>query len=98
MKKKQRSGFNIVRGDSTTHGGYYTGTLNLSNLSSILIDGDEARIDPGLIHAKSRVERRIRFSNNKEEVPNGKLYWVVWVTVIGRKKGLTMQVLLRARW
>lgn len=87
MKKKQRSGFNIVRGDSTTHGGYYTGTLNLSNLSSILIDGDEARIDPGLIHAKSRVERRIRFSNNKEEVPNGKLYWVVWVTVDRKEEG-----------
>ncbi|PTX62452.1 YwhD-like protein [Melghirimyces profundicolus] len=87
MSKKKNSGFNIIRGDSTTHGGYYTGTLNLSDLSSVLIDGDEAKIDLGLIHAKSSVERRIKFVSDPEEVPGGKEYWVVWVAVDRNENG-----------
>jgi hypothetical protein len=85
--KKKNNGFNIISGDSTTHGGYYTGTLNLSNLSSVLIDGDEAKIDLGLIHAKSAVERGIKFTSNPDEVPNGKPYWVVWVAVDRNESG-----------
>ncbi len=81
MTNKKNSQFNIISNNSTTHGKYYTGTLNLSNLSSILIDQDQAKIDLGLIHAKSSVERGIKFTPNKEEVPDGKLYWVVWVAV-----------------
>ncbi|OYD07957.1 YwhD family protein [Paludifilum halophilum] len=86
--KKKNSGFNIISGDSTTHGGYYTGTLNLSNLSSVLIDGDTAKIDLGLIHAKSSVERRIKFIPDKDEVPDGKDYWVVWVAIDRDENGL----------
>lgn len=81
MKDKKNTQFNIISQNSTTHGGYYTGTLNLSNLSSVLVDGDHAKIDLGLIHAKSAVERGIKFTSNKEEVPGGKDYWVVWVAV-----------------
>lgn len=87
VSRKKNSEFNIIRGDSTTHGGYHTGTLNLSNLSSVLIDGDEARIDLGLIHAKSAVERRIKFSSNPEDVPGGKEYFVVWVAVDRNEQG-----------
>lgn len=61
--------------------------IDLSNLSSIIIDGDEAYIDIGAIHAKSRVERRIRFYTDKEEVPNGRLCWVVWVAVDRNENG-----------
>ncbi|SFS36507.1 YwhD family protein [Marininema halotolerans] len=87
---KKNSGFNIIREDSTTHGGYHTGTLNISNLSSILIDGDEARIDLGLIHAKSKVERGIKFSSDPQDVPeegNPIQYWVVWVAVDRKEEG-----------
>lgn len=87
MKKKRSSGFNILRGDSTTHGGYYTGTLNLSDLSAVLIDGDEAKIDLGLLHGKSAAERRIKFVSNKDEVPDGKDYWAVWVSVDRNEQG-----------
>jgi YwhD family len=80
MEKKTPQ-FNIISNRSTTHGAYHTGTFNLSNLSSILIDGDKAKIDLGLIHAKSAVERGIKFTSNREEVPDGKQYWVVWVVV-----------------
>ncbi|MBA4494070.1 YwhD family protein [Paenactinomyces guangxiensis] len=81
MANKKNTQFNIISNNSTTHGGYYTGTISLSNLSSVLIDGDHAKIDLGLIHAKSAVERGIKFTANKEEVPGGKHYWVVWVAV-----------------
>jgi hypothetical protein len=88
MSEKKKPQFQILGGKaSTTHGSYYTGTLNLSNLSSILIDGDEARIDLGLIHAKSSVERGIKFSADPEEAPNGKTYWVVWVAVDRNENG-----------
>jgi hypothetical protein len=83
-KKKQ---FNIIRNDSTTHGGYHTGTLSLNNLSAILLHGDEAKIDLGLIHAKSAVERGIRFTSQREELTNGELYWVVWVTIDRKEAG-----------
>ena len=87
--KKGKRGFNIISrsGNFTTHGTYVTGTLNLSNLSAVLIDGDTAKIDLGLLHAKSSVERGIKFSTNKEDVPNGKLYWVVWVAVDQNERG-----------
>lgn len=84
---KNKSQFNIIRNDSTTHGGYYTGTLNLNNLSSILIQGDHAKIDLGLIHAKSSVERGIRFIHNREEIEDGILYWVVWVAIDRSESG-----------
>ncbi|MFC4077273.1 YwhD family protein [Salinithrix halophila] len=90
MVKKKNSGFNILREDSTTHGGYHTGTLNLSNLSSVLIDGDEAQIDLALIHAKSKVERGIKFLSNPDEVPNDdnlKEYQVVWVAIGRNEQG-----------
>src|SRR5699024_313495 len=28
----------------------------------------------------SEVERRVKYLPNKDEVPNGRLYWIVWVT------------------
>lgn len=87
MSQKRKQGFNIIGSKSTTHGRYYTGTLNLSHLSSILIDGEEARIDLGLIHAKSTVERGIKFSANPDDVQGGKMYWVVWVTVDQNENG-----------
>ncbi|SFI68993.1 YwhD family protein [Thermoflavimicrobium dichotomicum] len=85
MKNKPQ--FNIIGNKSTTHGDYYTGTLNLSNLSAVLIDGDTAKIDLGLLHAKSAVERGIKFTANKEEVQNGKLYWVVWIAIDRNENG-----------
>ncbi len=41
----------------------------------------------GAMHARSEVERRVKFIPNKEEVPNGKLYWIVWVTVERGEEG-----------
>ncbi|NEU30453.1 hypothetical protein GN156_06610 [bacterium LRH843] len=82
--KKQRNQFNILSGDSTSgHGGFGVGVMNLDNLTPIFVcpEDEEAFIDMGALHARSIVEKRIKFLPNKEEVPNGKLYWLVWVVI-----------------
>jgi len=83
-KKNQ---FTIMSGKTDVHGGFGQGVLDLSNVSSVIIDGDEAYIDMGALHAKSAVEKGIKWTVNKEEVPNGKPYWVVWVTVDRKEEG-----------
>lgn len=79
--KKQLNSLNVV--SQKEHKGFGAGALDLNNLSSVIIDGDEAYIDLGAIHAKSKVEKGIKFTVNKEEVPNGRKCWIVWV-VVGR--------------
>lgn len=47
----------------------------------------EAIVDIGAMHARSAVERGIKFLKTKEEVPNGKPYWLVWVTIDRKQEG-----------
>lgn len=83
---KKPISLNIVS-HKVNHRGFGAGSIDLSNLSSIIIDGDEAYIDIGAIHAKSKVERRIKFSMDKNDVPNGRQVWVVWVAVDRDEEG-----------
>ncbi|MDE5414651.1 MAG: YwhD family protein [Bacillaceae bacterium] len=83
-QKKTKTGFNILSTDSTDgHGGYGTGVIDLNNVSPIIVntENDEAFVDMGALHARSAVEKRIKFTPNREDSPNGKLYWLVWVSV-----------------
>ncbi|MCL1631295.1 YwhD family protein [Sporolactobacillus sp. CPB3-1] len=79
----KKSGFNIIKGDATKgHGGFGAGLINLDNMSPIIVDVEAgtAEVDMGAMHARSDVERRIRFSANKEDLQGGgKPYWLVWV-------------------
>ncbi|MTT30956.1 hypothetical protein GMB86_02865 [Terrilactibacillus sp. BCM23-1] len=89
-QNKKKSSFNIVSGDSTSgHGGYGVGSINLDNISPIIIDVEEgtAEVDMGALHARSQIERRIRFSPDKANVEGGgKLYWLVWMnTEVGEE-------------
>jgi hypothetical protein len=85
MEKKQKNiGFNIIKDDPTDgHRGFGTGALSLENVSPVIIDVEagEAFVDMGAMHARSAVERGIKFLPNRDEVPNGKPYWIVWVTI-----------------
>lgn len=83
-----KSGFNILGGKST-HGGYGAGVLNLDHVSPVIVDieAKEAMVDMGAMHARSAVEKGIKFLPNKEEVPNGRPYWLVWVTVDHNENG-----------
>lgn len=84
---KKKLSLNVVS-SSINHKGFGAGSIDLSNLSSIIIDGDQAVIDLGAIHGKSQIERRIKFSIDKADVPNGRLCWVVWVNVDRNERGV----------
>ncbi|MDD9148283.1 YwhD family protein [Sporolactobacillus sp. CQH2019] len=87
----KKSGFNIIKGDATKgHGGFGAGLVNLDNLSPVIIDVEAgtAAVDIGALHARSDVERRIRFSKDKADLQGGgKKYWLVWVNTEITKEG-----------
>ncbi|MGA9287537.1 MAG: YwhD family protein [Anaerobacillus sp.] len=83
-QKKPSTGFNILSGDSTDgHGGYGVGTINLDNVSPVIIDPttDEIYVDVGALHARSALEKRKKLVKTREEVPDGHTAWIVWVTL-----------------
>lgn len=84
-KPKRTISLNVV--SNKPHKGFGAGAIDLNNVSSVIIDGDEAYLDIGAIHGKSKVERRIRFVTNRDEVPNGRQCWVVWVAVDRLEEG-----------
>ncbi|MDL0435299.1 MULTISPECIES: YwhD family protein [unclassified Niallia] len=89
-KKKKPVGFNIIKNDPTDgHKGFGIGSLSLENVSPVIIDVEagEAVVDVGAMHARSAVEKGIKFLKEKEEVPNGKPYWLVWVTIDRKLEG-----------
>ncbi|MDQ1000145.1 hypothetical protein QFZ28_000545 [Neobacillus niacini] len=89
-ENKKKIGFNIIKPDPTDgHKGFGKGALSLDNVSPVIIDVEagDAVIDVGAMHARSVVEKGIKFLKTKEEVPNAKPYWLVWVTVDRRQEG-----------
>ncbi|XEC94883.1 YwhD family protein [Paenibacillus tarimensis] len=84
-KEKKSLSLNVV--SKKEHKGFGAGSIDLNSVSCVIIDGDEAYIDIGAMHAKSKVERGIKFSTNKEEVPSGRPCWIVWVAVDRAEEG-----------
>lgn len=84
--KKKGIDLNIIS-NTNTHGGFGAGMINLSNVSSIIIEGEGAYIDLGALHAKSKVEKGIKFTTNKDDVPNGKKSFIVWVAADRNEQG-----------
>ena len=67
-KPKQKMGFTIIKNDPTDgHKGFGIGSLSLENVSPVFIDIEErnAFIDIGAMHAKSEVERRVKFTTKR---------------------------------
>ncbi|MDZ5711173.1 YwhD family protein [Jeotgalibacillus haloalkalitolerans] len=88
--KKKNIGFNIIKNDPTDgHGGFGVGSLSLDNVSPVIIDvkEQEAEVDIGAMHARSKVEKRIKFTTNREDSAGGKDYWLVWVTIDRKPEG-----------
>jgi hypothetical protein len=85
-KGKKPNALNIVS-SNVNHKGFGAGSIDLSNVSGVIIDGDEAYVDNGTLHAKSKVEKGIKFTTDKNEVPNGRKVWVVWVAVDRNAEG-----------
>lgn len=89
-KGKKKNRFTILKDDPNDgHGGYGGGSISLENMSSVIVDPneDKAYLDMDAMHARSKVERRVKWIPDKEEVPNGKLYWIVWVNLDRNENG-----------
>lgn len=79
---KKKAQFNIISGDSTGgDGSYGVGAINLDNVTPVIVDpeADDAYIEMEALHARSKVERRVRFGPSKEGLEDAHLYWIVWV-------------------
>ncbi|TVY10869.1 hypothetical protein FPZ49_06975 [Paenibacillus cremeus] len=87
-KGKKLPSLNIISNKETKHRGFGQGTIDLSQMSSVIIDGaEEAYLDMGALHAKSKPEKGIKFTTDKAEVPNGRPCWIVWVAVDFTEEG-----------
>ncbi|QHW32006.1 hypothetical protein GZH47_15100 [Paenibacillus rhizovicinus] len=84
-KEKKSLSLNVV--SNKEHRGFGAGTIDLSDVACVMIDKGEAYIDVGAMHAKSKIEKGIKFSMNKEDVPNGRPCWIVWVAVDRNEEG-----------
>jgi len=78
-KEKKSLALNVI--SNKKHRGFGAGSIDLSDVACVMIDDGVAYIDVGAIHAKSKIERGIKFSANKEDTPNGRPCWIVWVAV-----------------
>jgi hypothetical protein len=77
---------NIVS-SKVNHKGFGAGSIDLSNVSAVILDGEEAYVDNTALHAKSRLEKGIKFSANREDVPDGRRCFVVWIAVDRTEEG-----------
>lgn len=90
QNNKPKLGFTIIKNDPTDgHGGFGIGSLSLENVTPVIIDVEEevATIEVGAMHARSPLERGIKFLPTREESANGKKYWLIWVTIEYKEEG-----------
>ena len=89
-KKKNKVGFNIIKPDPMDgHKGFGKGSMSLDNVSPVIVDVEagEATVEIGALHARTEIEKGIKFLPNRDEVPNAKLYWLVWITMDRMEEG-----------
>lgn len=89
-KPKQKMGFTIIKNDPTDgHKGYGIGSLSLENVSPVIIDIEEgkASVEVGAMHARSDIERGIKFTTDRADSEGGKPYWLIWVTIDHKADG-----------
>ncbi|MFC5467397.1 YwhD family protein [Cohnella suwonensis] len=83
--EKKKLSLNVV--SNKEHRGFGAGSIDLSQVACVIIDEGEAYIDVGAMHAKSKIEKGIKFSPDKSLVPNGRQAWIVWVAVDRNETG-----------
>ncbi|MFJ7697945.1 YwhD family protein [Lysinibacillus fusiformis] len=89
-KPKQKMGFTIIKNDPTDgHKGFGIGSLSLENVSPVILDVEEgtASVEIGAMHARSDVERGIKFTTDRADSEGGKPYWLIWVTIDHKEDG-----------
>ena len=89
-KETKKMEFTFIKNNPTdAHKGFGIGSLSLENVSPLFIDVQEktAEVDIGGMHARSAVERGVKFTTNREDSEGGKPYWLVWVTIDQKPEG-----------
>jgi len=89
-KPKPKMGFTIIKDNPTDgHKGFGIGSLSLENVSPVVIDVEDevATIEIGAMHARSTLERGIKFTMDREDSAGGKQYWLIWVTIDYKENG-----------
>lgn len=88
---KQGLKFNILSKDATKgDGGFGAGVIDLNNVTPIIIDPEDGKafIDKDALHARSSVEKKVRFTPEREHAgENPKLYWIVWTALTTSEAG-----------
>lgn len=89
-EKPKKMEFTIIKNNPTDgHKGFGIGSLSLENVSPVIIDIEEktAEVDIGAMHARSAVEKGIKFTTERADSEGGKPYWLVWVTIEQKPEG-----------
>ena len=89
-ENQNKNGFYHYKNDPTDgHKGFGIGSLSLENVSPVIIDVEEgtASVEIGAMHARSDVERGIKFTMDRADSEGGKPYWLVWVTIDHKENG-----------
>lgn len=89
-EKPKKMEFTIIKNKPTDgHKGFGIGSLSLENVSPVIIDIEEktAEVDIGAMHARSAVEKGIKFTTDRADSEGGKPYWLVWVTIEQKPEG-----------
>ncbi|MBO2535548.1 MULTISPECIES: YwhD family protein [Rummeliibacillus] len=89
-EKPKKMEFTILKNNPTDgHKGFGIGSISLENVSPVIIDIQEktAEVDIGAMHARSAVERGIKFTTDRTDSEGGKPYWLVWVTIEQKPEG-----------
>lgn len=89
---KKKVDFNIIKNAPTDgHKGFGIGSLNLENITPLIIDVEEGEvwIDEQVMHARSKTERGVKYFKTKEELQEDgtKRYWIIWVAVDRKEEG-----------
>ena len=86
--------FNIIKNDPLDgHKGTNIGSISLDNIAPVIIDvkAQEAFIDIGAMHARSDVERGVKWITDEAVVQGdgdeAKPYWLCWVTTERGEQG-----------
>lgn len=90
QKPKGKMDFTIIKNDPTDgHRGFGIGSLSLENVTPLMVDVTEevVTIEVGAMHARSPIERGLKFTMDREDSAGGKKYWLIWVTIEHNESG-----------
>ncbi|BCU53130.1 YwhD-like protein [Staphylococcus auricularis] len=84
--------FNIIKNDPLDgHKGTNIGSISLDNVAPVFIDilNEDVFVDIGGMHARSEVEKGVKWITDKEAVEGeeAKPYWLCWVTTERGEQG-----------